>query len=36
MHFLTLAPVTIVGLVLAFRQGVMGRGRGETPASGDF
>jgi len=35
VHFLTLAPVTIVGLVLAFRQGVMGRGRGETPAPGD-
>ena len=35
-HFLTLAPVTIVGLVLAFRQGVMGRGSGETPAPGDF
>jgi uncharacterized protein (TIRG00374 family) len=34
-HFLTLVPVTIVGLVLAFRQSVMGRGRGETPALQD-
>jgi len=34
-HFLTMAPVTILGLALAFRQGVMGGGRGETLAPGD-
>ena len=27
VHFLTLVPVTVIGLVLAFRQGVMGGGR---------
>jgi uncharacterized protein (TIRG00374 family) len=39
VHFLSLAPVTVIGLILAFRQGVMGGSRphdgGQTPAPGD-
>jgi uncharacterized protein (TIRG00374 family) len=35
VHFLTLAPVAVIGLVLAFRQGLMGGTRRPTPPPGD-